>query len=293
MSIMNDISWVPALRTPFLNEFFDAVTLVGYPLFLILFLAFGYFFFRSKSFYHAAILLIGAGLLNSLLKDIYQDPRPAAEFALDSRTGHSYGWPSGHAQIAVVLWGFLAYEIRQKWASLAAVIIIALICASRVYLGVHDVGDVLGGLVIGTVCLVFYIWAINHQGLRALAAQIGDRGVLLALLAVHIIYLMFYPSHAQHEAPVWFVGTMLGWVAARSLMRQQEVDLPGPIAVQFLIASAATAIAFALMLATTRLPASMAINEQIAMPVNYAFGVIYVFLQSWGMPRLIGFFSRR
>ena len=293
MSIMNDMSWVPALRTPFLNGFFDAVTLIGYPLFLILFLAFGYFFFRSKSFYHAAVLLIGAGLLNSLLKDIYQDPRPAAEFALYPRTGHSYGWPSGHAQIAVVLWGFLAYEIGQKWARFAAVIIIALICASRIYLGVHDVGDVLGGLLIGTACLVFYIWAINHQGLRALAMQIGDRGVLFGLLAVHIIYIAFYPSHTHHEAPVWFVGTMLGWVAARSLMRHQEVELPGPIVVQFLIASFATAIAFGLMLATTRLPASLAIDEQIAMPVNYALGVVYVLLLSWGVPRLIGLFSRR
>ncbi len=293
MSIMNDMSWVPALRTPFLNSFFDAVTLIGYPLFLILFLAFGYLFFRSKSFYHAAVLLIGAGLVNSLLKDIYQDPRPAAEFALDPRTGHSYGWPSGHAQIAVVLWGFLAYEIRQKWASFAALIIIALICASRIYLGVHDIGDVLGGLVIGTACLVFYIWAINHQGLQAIAAQIGDGGVLLALLAIHIVYIAFYPSHLHHEAPVWFVGTMFGWVAARSLMRHQEVTLPGPWVVQFLIASGGTAIAFVLMLVTTRLPASLALGEQIAMPVNYALGVIYVLLASWGVPRLIGLFGRR
>ena len=66
MNIMNDLSWVPALRTPELNVFFDWVTLIGYPLFLILFLLFGYFFFRTKSFYQATILLIGAGLINLL-----------------------------------------------------------------------------------------------------------------------------------------------------------------------------------------------------------------------------------
>ncbi|MDB2462290.1 hypothetical protein N9X13_03820 [Alphaproteobacteria bacterium] len=41
MSIWNNMDWVLPLRTPFLNSFFELVTLGGYPLFLILFLCFG------------------------------------------------------------------------------------------------------------------------------------------------------------------------------------------------------------------------------------------------------------
>ena len=67
MRFMNDISWVLALRTPFLNAFFDLVTLAGYPLFLVLLLIFGYLFFSSRSFFHTAMLLIATGMLLSLI----------------------------------------------------------------------------------------------------------------------------------------------------------------------------------------------------------------------------------
>ena len=292
MNIMNDLSWVPALRTPELNVFFDLVTLIGYPLFLILFLLFGYFFFRTKSFYQATILLIGAGLINLLLKDVFQDPRPAAEFAIDPRTGGSYGWPSGHAQIAVVLWGFLAYEMRQRWATIAAILIIFLICASRVYLGVHDLGDVLGGLILGTACLAGFIWGLNNASVQGLLSKLGYRGVGLALLAVHVAYIAFYPAHLDHAAPVWFVGSMLGWVIARGWMAHGEVVLPGPIAVRLLLASAATGLGFMVMIATTRLPESLALEGLSGIGLNYLSGVVFAVLMGVGVPRLIRLFAR-
>ena len=87
MSIWNDMSWVPALRTPFFNVFFETITLMGYPLFLILFLCFGYYLFGARRFFHTAMLLIITGLINSWLKDIGQDSRPDISYALDPRTG--------------------------------------------------------------------------------------------------------------------------------------------------------------------------------------------------------------
>ena len=144
MTIWQQMDWVLPLRTPFFNGFFELVTLAGYPLFLIMFLCFGYFALGSKRFFHTAMLLMAAGLLNSWLKDFGQDPRPDALYALDGRVGDSYGWPSGHTQIAIVLWGYLAYTIRQTWAYVAAAIFISLQGFSRLYLGVHDLGDVFG-----------------------------------------------------------------------------------------------------------------------------------------------------
>ena len=90
MSIWNMLDWVLPLRTPFLNGFFELVTLAGYPVFLILFLSFGYFALGAKRFFHTAILLMATGLLNSWLKDIGQDARPDAAYALDGRVGDSY-----------------------------------------------------------------------------------------------------------------------------------------------------------------------------------------------------------
>ena len=41
MSIWNDLSWVESIRTPFLSFFFESITLMGYPTFLILFMSCG------------------------------------------------------------------------------------------------------------------------------------------------------------------------------------------------------------------------------------------------------------
>ena len=102
MSIWKDLSWVEGIRTPFFNFFFDTVSLAGYGTFLILFLAFGYFFWSPQRFSRAAMLLFISALINSFLKDFFQDPRPSIELMLDPRTGTSYGWPSGHVQICLL-----------------------------------------------------------------------------------------------------------------------------------------------------------------------------------------------
>jgi hypothetical protein len=71
--------------------------------------------------------------------------------ALSTET--SFGFPSGHSQNAVVVWGSLAGGIGKAWAWIAAVVIIILISFSRVYLGVHFPVDMIGGWLIGAILL--------------------------------------------------------------------------------------------------------------------------------------------
>ena len=114
MSIWNDLTWVEDIRSHFLSIFFDTISLAGYPTFLILFISFGYFYWSPSRFSRVAMMLFISGLMNAFLKDFFQDARPAIELMLDPKVGTSYGWPSGHSQIAVTLWGLLAYELKNK-----------------------------------------------------------------------------------------------------------------------------------------------------------------------------------
>ena len=88
----------------FRADYFGRISAFSYSVFVLWVFRLG-----SKRFFHSAMLLMAAGLLNSWLKDFGQDARPAGIYVLDGRVGDSYGWPSGHAQIAVVLWGCLLY----------------------------------------------------------------------------------------------------------------------------------------------------------------------------------------
>ena len=272
MTIWHQMDWVLPLRTPFLNVFFELVTLAGYPLFLIMFLCFGYFALGSKRFFHTAMLLMAAGLLNSWLKDFGQDPRPDALYALDGRVGDSYGWPSGHTQIAVVLWGYLAYTMRQNWAYAAAAIFIALQGFSRLYLGVHDLGDVFWGFIFGVLCLAAYIAVQGHEQSRTRLAALSLPQIAFALLALQGLYVAFYPAHIGHAAPYWFIGLTTGWLVGRYLRSHEEVQLHGPLFVQLAMAAVLTGLSFVLMIVTTRLPRALAEDNAL---VQYGFGTLF------------------
>jgi membrane-associated phospholipid phosphatase len=68
--------------------------------------------------------------------------------------GMSFGFPSGHASGAVAMWGGLAIVFRSRWLAWLAPFLVALAAFSRMYLGVHFLADILGGLVLGGLVLV-------------------------------------------------------------------------------------------------------------------------------------------
>ena len=95
-----------------------------------------------------------AFLLNTVLKLVFQHPRPTeAIIAIPD----SYSYPSGHSIAASALFVSLALiaargERRQRprriliWSGVA---LASLVAWSRVYLGVHYLSDVVGGLLLG------------------------------------------------------------------------------------------------------------------------------------------------
>ena len=272
MAFRNDLNWVLPLRTPYFDVFFETVTLAGYPLFLIMFLCFGYFALGSKRFFHAAMLLMMAGLLNSWLKDFGQDPRPAAVYALDGRVGDSYGWPSGHTQIAVVLWGYLAYTLRAKWAYAVAGLIICLQGFSRMYLGVHDPGDVAAGFVFGVFCLAAYIAVEQNPKSSARLGALCGFQMLGVLLALHLAYLIIYPVHVGHEAPYWFMGAMSGWLIGRYARGHEEVAMPKNFVWRALTATVLTGVSFVLLTVFSRLPGYLGEDDPW---VHYGCGLMF------------------
>ena len=67
-------------------------------------------------------------------------------------SGYSYGFPSGHVSSATTFWGGMALLFRRKWMLPVALAMIVLMALSRMYLGRHFLGDVLGGGSSGWPC---------------------------------------------------------------------------------------------------------------------------------------------
>jgi len=112
----------------------------------------------------AAVSLVlvtaGAQLLNNVLKDYFQRPRPAPLSGplAELIPAQAWSFPSGHAMVSGAFYVFLAYlswQLLTGWKQVlvtgALVLLILGIGLSRLYLGVHFLTDVMAGYAAGAV----------------------------------------------------------------------------------------------------------------------------------------------
>ena len=138
-----------------------------------------YLLWRRRSYWLTAVAtsVAGGALLNRFLKYAFHRPRPHFDDPILKLT--SYSFPSGHTMMATVLYGVVAAYLLAKtpdwrWRVLiimSAILLMALVGFSRIYLGAHYLSDVLGAMAEGlawlSFCLtvVYSIWRQqNSQG---------------------------------------------------------------------------------------------------------------------------------
>lgn len=213
-NLLHDISWVVPLRTPFLTPIFQAFTWMGYLPFFMIFLSLGYWLWDKDKITRLAVLIALSGLMNAYLKDFWQDARPPLEFRMDGQVGDSYGLPSGHAQVATVMWFWLAWEIRRAWAWGVAIILVSGVAFSRIYLGVHDVEDVSVGFLLGLTNLALFGWFISSHFRRWHDLHPGWQ-VALILLLQPLLYIVW--PDAESPGYAFALGLFLGgwWAGAK------------------------------------------------------------------------------
>ena len=108
---------------------------------------------RVAGYWTAAIVF--GQLAATTFKLVLQRPRPLPNIYDGLST---YAFPSGHAVMSTVAYGFLAVLIAhqlsrsRRWVAYAmAALLISAIAMSRLYLGAHWLSDVLGGLSLGLI----------------------------------------------------------------------------------------------------------------------------------------------
>ena len=282
MSIWNNLTWVESIRSPVLSIFFENISLAGYPTFLILFISFGYFYWSPSRFSRVAMLLFISAFINAFLKDFFQDPRPDIQLMLDPKVGTSYGWPSGHAQIAVTLWGLLAYELKNKWITIGALTLIALIAFSRMYLGVHDFGDIFSGLVIGSFILLIWHYAIIYKFYE----KFNKLTWVFIILSFQLLIYLIYPAHEGHEISIWFLGVMSGWYIGSS-----QIILANNQIMKLLLSLISLLGVFFAMVFTTQLESSLELIGIISILYSYSLGLFFSIFVTWVIPRFWKLFS--
>jgi undecaprenyl-diphosphatase len=118
------------------------------------------------------LIALSDQLASHLIKNVVRRLRPSHAPALaglvhlsKAGPGGLYGFVSSHAANSFALFVFLGLilDSRFKWLKYILGVWAVLICYSRVYVGVHYPGDVLGGALLGSMIgygvSLFYKWA--------------------------------------------------------------------------------------------------------------------------------------
>lgn len=111
----------------------------------------GYIWFNRGVFYSAICLVLLSMLANVALKITFKVP-------LAPHLGkEGYAFPSGHMQLATVLYGWLIYKTPNNILRIGLSTLIILIGFSLVHAGYHDVKDILAAVVSAILLIGVYV----------------------------------------------------------------------------------------------------------------------------------------
>jgi membrane-associated phospholipid phosphatase len=205
------LHWLGAHHTPMLTTIMTEVTPLGTGIVVLVVVGVTSAFLWHTEHKHSARMLLAATagniLLNNGLKLLFDRERPAV-FEWGTHAASS-SFPSGHAMSATVVFGTVAYLLarlqKHVWSRaitlLLAVVMIALICLTRLYLGVHYPSDVLGGIVVGLAWSGFCMATLEAS--LALARRRAPASVVEEAPAPveHVATLSPSASHAVPASP--------------------------------------------------------------------------------------------
>jgi len=194
---------------------FQVITTLGSEGFFLVFLAVIYWSLNKSLGFWGLILMPSAIFMTSEIpKDIIRLPRPDVR----GITVPTYTFPSGHTSGAVSVWGYLAIMLKNRWFWIWAVVISLLVGLSRITLGYHFPGDVIGGIVTGMIFLAIFMGIGLEMIETRIYEKISPRLLLLLALVVPI---------ALSFLPATYAPNLMGYLAgagAGRLLEKEKLD---------------------------------------------------------------------
>jgi membrane-associated phospholipid phosphatase len=173
---------------PGLGDIFLIISQFGSEIIIIGLLLTLYWAVNKREWILATYLLVFALLINYWLKIIIAKDRPPVSNWYPGADAPNYSTPSGHSQFSATLYGWFAARIKKIWVAFLAVIITFLVGISRVYLGVHYLGDVLLGWGIGIITVIAFVYL--EKPIREFLSRYNQENLLMGLAIIGFLMIL-------------------------------------------------------------------------------------------------------
>ena len=168
-----------------------------------------YIFSKRTEYAHLIILLLFAMIYKAILKDLLKIPAPVT-------SPTKYGFPSGHINFATMFFGWFMITHKSKLLYFLCPAALALASLSTIYLGYHDISDVLLTpilpvcflttyyvflrnveqdkfmIIFITISFAFQVLSFTLLGRLPIDVAIGSYGILGFCVATSLIQRRYY-----------------------------------------------------------------------------------------------------
>lgn len=155
--------WLNSHHSPFMDKvmWFISGKEEWLPLYLII-VGFIIYKYRWKSIYVFVAVGLFVTLADQISTNVFKEgikrlrPSHVEELKglvhiVNDYYGGMYGFVSSHAANSFAMATFTAYLFQKRWYTVSIMVWAAVVSYSRIYLGVHYPGDILGGAILGFV----------------------------------------------------------------------------------------------------------------------------------------------
>jgi membrane-associated phospholipid phosphatase len=152
------------------RSIFKAISYLGEPIVFLILVVLLYLAYNKKYAKNLLLTLLFSHYLNEVLKAIFQDPRPAPNID----PAEDYGVIEASKQIPII--------------PVILSVVIFLIAISRIIIGVHDLQDIIGGLLIGMGVLLAFIYL--EPTLSNLYNKINFVGKIIIIVIISLVLFL-------------------------------------------------------------------------------------------------------
>ena len=213
---------IQSFHNPSLDAFFILLSFSGSEPTYILLITVLFWNVDKRFGFRLAVLFLTSMAFNGFLKGFFHTQRPIGQpgirsIYLSSATGDSF--PSGHSQGAATFYPYLwvRWRRQKRWLGIGFLMIIG-IGFSRLYLGVHWPGDILGGFLFGAL-MVLGFQRLDDTFFK-LPFSLSTK--LLLSIALPLCLLLVYHTREGWQMVGFVIGFTSGYFLEDSLLDYRE-----------------------------------------------------------------------